>query len=132
MGYIGGSPNISNLTATVNIPPGTDLVPFTHENANPEKERQWRVPSTGVQKNIPAGYYYCYISNTSLNDLQVIINGQTNTVKPGETFKSEDRLDWQHKKQELGPAIAFNNNTGEDITVHIRYPNDSAVNPYTI
>lgn len=132
MGWLGCNPNQQNLNVQVTLPSDLKLLPFVHENRNPAKERQWQLPSLNATVTIPAGYYFLEINNVSLSDMELTINGAMEVIKPGQKFSTEDRLDWQHLKQELGPAITIKNNTGDPIPIHICYPNDSSVNPYTI
>lgn len=131
MGFVGANPNIQNVTANITLPENINFLPFTHENRNPTKERQWLIPSDNVAKTIAGGYFYLEIYNTSLSQIAITCNTVVINIMPGEKWVSEDRLDWQHKKQELGPEIIVKNNTGEGIRAHVCYPNDSPVNPYT-
>lgn len=132
MGFLGANPNFSNVNVQVNLPENLKLLQFTHIVRDASKERRWSLPSSGSPVTVPGGYFFLEVNNTSLQNLTITINSNPMTLMPGQKFNSEDRLDWEHFKQELGPPVQILNNTGEGIAIHVCYPSDSAVNPYTI
>lgn len=135
MSWIGGffgnkkSAAPGNVTVNVTLPdPLPVTLPFKHIIRDKNKERRWE---TNKDVKIDEGWYFIDIYNPTLNIIKIEVSGQTEIISPGGRWTSQDRIDWEHYTQELGPPIVVFSN-GENYWIHVCYPNDSSVDVWTL